>query len=206
LEFTLYILTGNRRWLNFPLSKKTASLPVLFAFSDEARYPNPMPLINRLPPGSGFIFRHYLFPERKRLALRVVKACRERNLLCFIAGDLKLCLHTAADGIHFPEHQLRRPTYGLSHFKQQGGLVTAATHSLSSGLIAQKYGVDGVFVSPVFATKSHVDTIHLGLLRFAQITKQLNIPAFALGGVHISQTTRLKKSGAYGLGGISLFN
>ncbi len=205
MEFTLSILTDNRRWLNFPLSKKKVSLPVLFAFSDEAREPDPMALVNRLPPGSGLIFRHYLFPERNRLAQRVVTACRKHNLLCFIAGDLKLCLHTKADGIHFPEHQLRRPTYGLSHFKQQGGLVTAATHSLSSALVAQKYGVDAVFVSPVFKTRSHSDSKQIGLIRFTKIAQQLNIPTFALGGIHISQKIRLNKSGAYGLGGISLF-
>jgi thiamine-phosphate pyrophosphorylase len=164
-----------------------------------------MVLINCLPKGSGFILRHYLFSDRKRLALQVVKACRERNLLCFIAGDLQLCMHIKADGIHLPEHLLRRPTYGLSHFKQQGGLVTAAAHSLSAGLLAQKYGVDGVFVSPVFATKSHVGSPHLGLMRFSQITQHLSVPAFALGGIKLSQTTRLKKSGAYGIGGISLF-
>jgi thiamine-phosphate pyrophosphorylase len=205
LEFTLNILTGNRRKLNFPLSKNTPSLPLLFAFSDEARDPDPLVLIKHVPEGCGYIFRHYLLPDRGRLALQVVKACRKRNLLCFIAGDLQLCMRTNADGIHLPEHLLRRPTYGLSHFKQRGGLVTAATHSLSAGLIAQKYGVDGIFISPVFATKSHVGSTHLGLMRFAQITQHLRIPVFALGGTDLSQTTRLKKSGAYGLGGISLF-
>lgn len=187
------------------MPKNKPSLPLLFAFSDEARGPDPTVLINRLPKGSGFIFRHYLFPDRKNLALKVVKACRKRNLLCLIASDLQLCMNTKADGIHLPEHLLKRPSYGLSHFKQRGGLVTAATHSLSAGLLAQKYGVDGVFVSPVFTTKSHIGSAHLGLVHFAQIAKHLNIPTFALGGVHLSQKTRLKKSGAYGLGGISLF-
>jgi len=181
------------------------SLPLLFAFSDEARSPDPMALINRLPQGSGFIFRHDFFPDRKRLALQVVKACHKRNVLCLIASDLQLCIYAKADGIHFPEHLLRRPVYGLLHFKQRGGLVTAAAHSLSAGLIAQNYGADAVFISPVFSTKSHVDSAQLGLMRFAQITQHLSIPAFALGGIDLSQTTRLKKSGAYGIGGISLF-
>ena len=198
-------LTEHRWGLNFPLSKNTKALPLLFAFSDEARDPDPMVLINRLPSGSGFIFRHYLSPNRKYIAIKVVKACQERNLLCFIAGDLQLSLHTKADGVHLPEHLLRRPIYGLSHFKKRGGFVTAATHSLSAGLAAQKYGADGVFISPVFATKSHISSAHIGLMRFARITKRLSIPTFALGGINISQTTRLKKSGAYGLGGISLF-
>ena len=103
------ILTQNQRKLNLPLLKKTPSLPFLFAFSDEARGQDPMELINRLPEGSGFIFRHYLYPSREHLALKVVNACRDRNLLCFIAGDLQLCIDTKADGIHLPERLLRRP-------------------------------------------------------------------------------------------------
>ena len=201
----MYSLTEHRRGLNLSFSKNTSSLPLLFAFSDETLTPKPIELINRLPIGSGFIFRHYLFPDRRRLARQVVKACRESNILCFIAGDLQLCLHTKADGIHLPEHLLRRPIYGLSHFKQRGGLVTAATHSLSAGLIAQRYGVDGVFLSPVFDTPSHLGLPYLGLIRFTEITRQLSVPVFALGGICLSQTKRLNKSGAYGIGGISLF-
>jgi len=201
----LNIVTENQRGLNLPLLKNTTPLPPLFAFSDEARGPDPMALVRRLPEGSGFILRHYLFPGRKRLALQVVSSCRERNILCFIAGDLQLCILTKAHGIHLPEHLLHRPIYGLSHFKKRGGLVTASTHSLSAGLAAQKYGVDGVFISPVFPTKSHVGSAHLGLIQFAKITQRLTIPAFALGGINLSQKTRLKKSGAYGLSGISLF-
>jgi thiamine-phosphate pyrophosphorylase len=177
----------------------------LFAFSDEARSPDLIALIYSLPRGSGFIFRHYLCPDRKELAQEVVKTCRKRNILCFIAGDLQLCMLTKADGFHLPEHLLRRPTYGLTHFKKRGGLVTAASHSLSAGLIAQKYGVDGIFISPVYPTKSHIGLTHLGLIRFALITQYLSVPAFALGGIDLSQTRRLKNTGAYGLGGISLF-
>jgi thiamine-phosphate pyrophosphorylase len=187
------------------LSKNTPSLPTLFAFSDEERSPDPINLIKHLPKRSGFIFRHYLFPDRNHLALRVVRACHKRDLLCFIAGDLQLCIHTKADGIHLPEYLLRHPTYGLSHFKRRGGLVTAAAHSLSAGLIAQKYGVHAIFVSPIFPTKSHLGSVHLGLMRFGQITQRLDIPVFALGGIDLSQRTRLIKSGAYGIGGISLF-
>ncbi len=187
------------------MSKKTSSLPVLFAFSDEVRALDPIALIEHLPKGSGYIFRHYTFPDRNRLALKVVRACHKRNLLCFIAGDLQLCIHTKADGIHLPEYLLRHPFYGLMHFKRRGGLVTAAAHSLSAGLAAQKYGVDGVFVSPVFPTKSHIGSFHLGLMRFSQITHQLNIPVFALGGIALSHRIRLQKFGAYGIGGISLF-
>ena len=173
--------------------------------TDFVRGPSPIDLIERLPKNAGLIFRHYDAPDRHRLAGNVVKICRNRDILCFIAGDIQLATDLKADGIHLPEHQLRRPTYGLPHFKQAGGLVTAATHSLSTGLLAQKQGVDGVFISPVFATKSHAGAHHLGLMRFAQIARHLHIPIFALGGVNKTQTTQLKNAGAYGLGGISLF-
>ena len=177
----IIVVTEYLRRLNLPLFKNTVFLPPLFAFSDETRCPDPMMLVRRLPKGSGFIFRHYLSSDRRHLAQKVVKSCRKRNIMCFIAGDLQLCMLTKADGIHLPEHLLHRPVYGLSYFKKKGGLVTASVHSLSAGLIAQKYGVDGVFISPVFPTKSHVGAKHLGLMRFSKITNHLTIPTFALG-------------------------
>ena len=84
-------------------------------------------------------------------------------------------------------------------------MVTAATHSLAAGLLAQKQGVDGVFLSPVFPTKSHVGGPHIGLIRFARFARKLKIPIFALGGINAFQKPLLKNAGAYGLSGISLF-
>lgn len=200
------IITERKLGLNFPLTKNSHKLPHLFALTDSNRGPNPIDLIDRLPKTAGLIFRHYDMPNRHRLAESVVQACRKRGIMCFIAGDIKLSAHLKADGIHLPEHQLRCPNYGLSHFKQAGGLVTAAIHSLAAGLLAQKQGVDGGFLSPVFPTKSHVGTQHLGLIRFAQVARNLKIPIFALGGINVSQKPLLKNAGAYGLGGISLFD
>ena len=199
------IITERKPGLNFPLTTNSHKLPHLFALTDSNRGPNPIDLIDRLPKTAGLIFRHYDMPNRHHLAKSVIRACQKRDILCFIAGDIKLSAHLKADGVHLPEHQLRRPNYGLSHFKQAGGLVTAATHSLAAGLLAQKQGVDGVFLSPVFPTKSHVGAPHIGLIRFARVARNLKIPVFALGGIDVLQKPLLKNAGAYGLGGISLF-
>jgi thiamine-phosphate pyrophosphorylase len=45
--------------------------------------------------------------------------------------------------------------------------------------------VDAVFLSPVFATKSHPDRIALTPLRANLIARKANKPVYALGGIDV---------------------
>lgn len=198
-------LTEHKLPLNFRLPHKPNDWPRLFAMTDAARSPDPFELIDRLPPGSGLVFRHYDIPNRRRVAKAVIKKCRARRIHCFIAGDVKVALAIGADGVHLPEHQLYRRPFGLGTFRLRGGRVTAATHSLPALIAAQKLGVGGVFISPVFSTRSHPDTRPLGVYRFARLAMFLNQRAYALGGQKIQTAKRVLHAGAYGVAGISLF-
>ena len=201
----MLILAEQKRRLNFPVTRDPHRLPRLFAFTDEQRGPEPLALINRLPTGAGLVFRHYHATNRAELATAAVKACKRRGICCLIAGDLKLARTLKADGLHLAEWQLNRPLYGLADFRRQGGLVTAAAHSLSAALLAEKQNVDGIFISPVFPTKSHPGAAHLGLMRFAGLNQKLIGPSFALGGVNFQSERKLLFAGAYGMAGIGLF-
>ena len=198
-------LTEQRRRLNFPVAKNPHPLPRLFAISDEKRGPEPLDLIARLPKGCGLVFRHYDTPNRPLLAAAVVKACRMRSIRCLIAGDVRLAARLKADGVHLPEWQLRRPVYGLKSFQAQGGWVSAAAHSFAAARLAEKRNVDAIFLSPVFATKSHPNAPHLGLVRFSRLNQHLARPTFALGGVRLTSARALRFAGAYGMAGIGLF-
>lgn len=199
-------LSEHGRSHNFRLPPRQTVLPRLLAMTDETRQPDPFPLIGRLPSGSGLIFRHYGAPERARLAARVVGACQRRGVRCLIAGDARLALELEADGVHLAEWQLRRgAVYGLGPLRARRGLITAAAHSLKTALSAQRAGLHGVLVSPVFATKSHEGADHLGVLRLAHICRKLELPVIALGGVTGDDVRRLEQAGAYGIAGIGLF-
>lgn len=145
-----------------------------------------------LPAGAGILFRHYGWPlpARRQLFRQLHRIARARGL-CLVASNLDL----AADGIHwrsFDHVARRRP--------QQ--LVTAAAHSARQVQRALQLGADLVFLSPVFATRSHPGAPALGPLRFAAIARQARGPVLALGGITPARARRMAALGAAGHGGI----
>lgn len=175
-------------------------LPPLFFFTDEARAPDPLHILERLPPDCGVVFRHYGAADRLGLARAVVAACRQDGRLCLVAGDEEFAAEAAADGLHVPEHVLRMLTD-----RPNLALVTAAAHSADALTNAANLGLDAAFLSPVFATRSHRDAKPLGAPKFAEIVAAARIPVYALGGVTDETASRLEASGAVGIAAIGAF-
>ena len=68
---------------------------------------------------------------------------------------------------------------------------------------AERLELDYVLLSPVQSTRSHPDAEPLGWEQFAQWVKQVNLPAYALGGLTKQQLSLAKQQGAQGIAGIS---
>jgi hypothetical protein len=107
---------------------------------------------------------------------------------CRIAG--------ARDGIHRPAHAPAR------HRPSASQLVTASAHSRAQALAAFRAGADLVFLSPLFATRSHPGAATLGPLRFGIAAHGLPGPVVALGGMTPARYRRLRPLGAAGYAGI----
>jgi thiamine-phosphate pyrophosphorylase len=111
---------------------------------------------------------------------KVAKTAQRRHLTLVIAGD----------------------TYGLSraatHNRRGTGLRTASAHTRREAIAAVRAGADAVFVSPVFATRSHPGARALGQIRFALMVQGLAIPVIALGGMTPRRARRLQWLGASG--------
>jgi thiamine-phosphate pyrophosphorylase len=146
--------------------------------------------IDRLPKGSGVVFRHYkLAPaERISLAAQVASNCRSRGFTLAVAADADLAHTVGADLIHNP-HELPA---ALPFSK--------ATHSLAEAEAAARDGAALVFISPIFATRSHPGGQSLGRESAGRIAKAVGVPAMALGGMNERRFTQLE--GFYGWAGI----
>ena len=142
--------------------------------------------LRRLPPGSGVVFRHYLLSpaERVRLFRAVRRRAMARGCVVVSAGGLL----PGADGVHGP---------GLG-----SGLRTAAAHDRREALAGVRAGAEVVFVSPVFATRSHPGTVALGAARAARVGHGLGVAVVALGGVDARRFRRLRGLGFDGWAGI----
>lgn len=134
--------------------------------------------LDRLPRGAGVVVRHYGVADRTGLIRKVAKVARERGLMLVVAQ--------ARGRVNV--HNARR--------SWRGGLVTASAHSRREAMQAIRRGADAVFLSPVFATRSHPGAKALGRVKFGLIARDLPVPMIALGGMDARRATSLP--GAYG--------
>lgn len=163
-------------------------LPRQWLMTDERLGDALLRAVERLPPGGGIVFRHYSLAEERRRALfeQVQRAARARRLLLLLAGPADQARAWGADG---------------SHGRGPGeGLRSAPAHSFTEIRQAEEAGAALIFLSPVFATRSHPDASPLGPARFAELAWSTRLPVIALGGMNSERARAL--SGAHGWAGI----
>ncbi|HKR17390.1 thiamine phosphate synthase [Rhizorhapis sp.] len=131
--------------------------------------------IERLPKGSGVVFRHYSLPRdaRRKLFGKVRALSDRRRLTLLLAGPANIARAWGADGFHSRDHQHSR--WPLLH--------SAPVHSLPEIRRAQANGAHLLFLSPLFTTRSHPGARPLGRPGFSQLARATRLPVIALGGV-----------------------
>jgi thiamine-phosphate pyrophosphorylase len=75
-------------------------------------------------------------------------------------------------------------------------------HDLPQLRRAERQGADLVFISPLFATRSHPGKRPLGPVRFAALASRAHVPVMALGGVGPRHVRLTRMLGASGYGAI----
>jgi thiamine-phosphate pyrophosphorylase len=134
------------------------------------------PALRRLPPGGGVVFRHHSTPPaaRRTLLRRVERIATARRLVLLVAGG--------GSG--------KAPGYG-----RVGGAGGAAAHDRREAIRATRAGTSILFVSPVFATRSHPGAAAIGPLAAARIGRGLDAAVIALGGMTPRRWRRTRRFG-----------
>ena len=127
---------------------------------------------HRLPRGSLVVVRSRDAKRRAALAQELSFA----RLL--IADDPELAAQFGV-GLHLPENRMREALHWRA--RHPHWIITASAHSL--GALMQAQSLDGVFLSPIFATTSHRNGKPLTPVRAALIAAQSPVPVYALGGI-----------------------
>lgn len=142
-------------------------------------------VLERMPRGSGIVFRHYsLLPAARRaLFIAIARVARRRHLVLVRAGTRHL---RGEQGIHGRIAQTGR------------GIRTWPAHNPAEIIAGQRAGADLIFISPIFPTRSHVDARPLGLIRAAKLARLAPGKAIALGGVRNDQHRLLRRAGFIG--------
>jgi thiamine-phosphate pyrophosphorylase len=139
-----------------------------------------------LPEGAGIVFRHYRTERGERRRVFDLVRARRADVMLLLGGRDDDARAWGADGSHGPG--------------PGAGLRTAPVHDFRELREAQDAGAAAVFVSPVFATRSHPGAAVLGEEGFAALAAEARVPVIALGGMDAARFASLR--GAYGWAGI----
>jgi thiamine-phosphate pyrophosphorylase len=169
-------------------------LPKIWLMTDP-RIDNLDAAIRSLPKGSGVVFRHYELAAtlRRRLFKHVKKLAKQQRHVLLLADRPITAGQWGADGAHS-----RSP-----HRSQ--GLRTIAVHNGGEAVLAKKLKADLIFVSPVFATRSHPGARHLGRIGLARIAGHQRKRTVALGGMTTKRMKLLRALSLHGWAAIDAF-
>lgn len=113
------------------------------------------------------------------------------------SGDVAKALE--ADGLHLNAARLmaceERP-WPLA------GWVGASCHEAAEIAQANRLGLDYIFIGPVRPTASHPGAVGIGWDGFARLTQFSNLPAYAIGGMNVTDIPRAREAGGHGIAAI----
>ncbi|WP_164118418.1 thiamine phosphate synthase [Sphingorhabdus sp. Alg239-R122] len=160
------------------------NLPRLWLLTDARNDAVLEKAMGNLPKGSGIIFRHYHMQDAARYARfqKLQVEAEGHGHIMILSGDVLNARQWNAGGIYGPPDRL---------IEGDDLLKLATVHDKDEMARADNAGVDAVFISPVFPTRSHVDTVHLGVSGLARLAKSAPCPAIALGGMTAQNYAKL---------------
>ena len=182
-----------------PAFRRRAPMSLGF-LTDHTRVTHSDVILRALPPGSAVIFRDYADPKRRARAHKMASLCRRYGLLFYVGADLSLAYETRADGLHAPSWMAHHLTQKPASLK-----LSIACHNEQDFHAAARLQAESVFLSPVFATKSHPGSAYLEVDAFLRLAAKSPAPVLALGGVSLFNAGRLKNAKVVGFGAIGAF-
>ena len=126
-------------------------------------------------------------------AIQIKKLCKRYNSLFIVNDRLDIALASNADGIHLGQDDIDLKTARklLGYSKIIG--ISANNEVDISNAINQ--GCDYIGIGPVFETATKKNKEPIGIEKIKPLTKDIDIPWFAIGGINANNISYLKKNG-----------
>ena len=126
-------------------------------------------------------------------ALKIKSLCKRYNSLLIINDRVDIALASNADGIHLGQDDLDlKNARKLLGYSKIIGISANNEIDISNAL---REGCDYIGIGPVFETSTKKNKKPLGIEKIKKLTKELNIPWFAIGGVNTNNISYLKNNG-----------
>lgn len=140
-------------------------------------------VLARMPAGAGVVLRDSSLGER------VARICADRGLTLAVSRDPSLAEALGAALVHNPARATALP-------------FSRSVHDEAEARQARAEGAALVFVSPLFATRSHPNAAPLGADEGERLSRLSGTRAIALGGLNADRFAEISGRGFYGWAGI----
>jgi len=126
-------------------------------------------------------------------AIQIKNLCKRYNSLFIVNDRIDIALASNADGIHLGQDDVDLKTARkLLGYSKIIGISANNAIDISNAL---EEGCDYIGIGPVFETTTKKNKKPLGIEEIKALTKDLNIPWFAIGGIKSNDISYLKRNG-----------
>jgi thiamine-phosphate pyrophosphorylase len=154
--------------------------------------------IGRLNKNISLIYRNYKKEYKIDLIKKIRDICVVKKHEFFISNNLKIAKELSLNGIYIPSFDTLENFNNLSVHKNFK--IIGSAHNKAQIINKKKQGCSEIFVSPIFKNKNY--SSYLGVNRFNLITNALNVKVIALGGIDLSNFSKLNLTNCDGFASI----
>ena len=126
-------------------------------------------------------------------AIKIKSLCKKYNSLFIVNDRVDIAIASNADGVHIGQDDIdiitARKLLGISK------IIGVSANNSTEITNAIKNGCDYIGIGPVFQTLTKKNKVPLGIEKIKALTKDLNIPWFAIGGINKANISSLKNNG-----------
>ncbi len=142
--------------------------------------------------------RHMNPDQHIQIMRPIVNLAHNYGAKVLVNGNESIALKSGADGIHLPANQLMN-----THTRPCTKLLSVSCHNASELSHAATLRANFVSLSPVRSTPTHPNISGMGWKKFADLTNDLSIPVYALGGLDSNYLKTAMHHSAHGIALVS---
>tara|TARA_Y100001968_G_scaffold280565_1_gene277177 strand:- start:46016 stop:47053 length:1038 start_codon:yes stop_codon:yes gene_type:complete len=131
--------------------------------------------------------------EKITQAKELASLCKRKNSLLIINDRIDIALAVDADGVHLGQNDL--PTRYARELIGEDRLIGKSINERQQLKKAERDGCDYIGIGPTFPTKNKPHKKAIGINPVTEISKETNLPYYAIGGINISTTRELGSNG-----------
>ncbi|MGN0565470.1 MAG: thiamine phosphate synthase [Candidatus Limousia pullorum] len=145
--------------------------------------------------------KHLSFQEFLEEAKEMKELCHKYGVPLLINDNVEICIESGADGVHVGQKDMEAGAVREKLGKDK--IIGVSARTVEQAMAAQNAGADYLGVGAVFSTSTKEDAKPLDHEILKAITKAVDIPVVAIGGISSENVLELKGTGIDGVAVVS---